>query len=89
MKKSAKVNYFYNSIYTILNMILPLITVPYLSRVLGVEGIGIYAFSYSIAQYFVLIAKLGLVNYGTREISKSVNKEEKSIIFSNLLLKLT
>lgn len=84
MKKSAKVNYIYNSLYTILNMFLPLITAPYLSRVLGVEGIGIYAYSYSIAQYFVLIAKLGLVNYGTREISKVKDRQSKSEIFSNL-----
>ena len=51
---------------------------------MGVEGIGIYAFSYSVAQYFVLIAKLGLSNYGAREISKTRNQEEKSEIFSNL-----
>ncbi len=84
MKKSAKINYIYNTLYTILNMFLPLITVPYISRILGASGIGTYAYSYSIAQYFVLIAKLGLVNYGTREISKTKNKEKKSEIFSNL-----
>lgn len=84
MKKSAKISYFYNTLYTILNMFLPLITVPYISRILGTSGIGIYAYSYSIAQYFVLIAKLGLVNYGTREISKTKNKEKKSEIFCNL-----
>ena len=86
MRKSAKINYLYNSLYTILNMFLPLITVPYLSRILGTEGIGIYAFNFSVAQYFVLIAKLGLVNYGTREISKAKNKHDKSVIFSNLFI---
>lgn len=84
MKSSVKKNYFYNVLYTIVNMLLPLITAPYLARVLGVNGVGQYAYAFSIAQYFVLIAKLGLVNYGTREISKEKDKEKKSLIFSNL-----
>lgn len=83
-KNSVKVSYFYNSLYVVLNMILPLIAAPYLSRVLGVDGIGTYAYNYSLAQFFILIAKLGLVNYGARELSRAKNAEEKSAIFSNL-----
>lgn len=82
---SAKKNYIYNSMYTVLNMILPLVTAPYLSRVIGTEGVGLYAYSFSIAQYCVLFAKLGLVNYGTRECAKiRENKDELSKTFSNL-----
>ena len=54
MKKSIKKNYMYNLIYQILVIILPLITTPYLSRVLGAEGIGIYSYTLSITTYFIL-----------------------------------
>lgn len=83
MKNDIKKNYLYNVAYSILNMLLPLVTAPYLSRVLGVSGIGEFSYCYAIAQYFVLIAKLGLTNFGTREISKSQAKS-KSLLFSNL-----
>lgn len=51
-------------------MILPLVLAPYLSHVLGKNGIGTYAYYLAIAQYFTLFAKLGLTNYGTRRISQ-------------------
>lgn len=46
-------NYFYNIAYQALTMVLPLITAPYLSRVLGASSIGAYSYSFSIANYFV------------------------------------
>lgn len=48
-KKSISKNYLYQLSYQILALIIPLITTPYISRVLGAEGIGIYSFTYSIA----------------------------------------
>lgn len=85
MASSAKKNYIYNSAYTILNMLLPLITAPYLSRVIGTTGVGLYAYSFSVAQYCVLFAKLGLVNYGTRECAKiRGDKQKLSNTFTNL-----
>lgn len=84
MASSVK-NYIYNSLYSVLNMLLPLATAPYLARVLGKTGVGLYAYSFSVVQYFVLIAKLGLVNYGTREIAKvRDNNKELSQMFSTL-----
>ena len=67
---SVKKNFIYNLAYQILTFLTPLITTPYLSRVLGAEKTGVYSFSYSIAYYFVLFAMLGLNNYGNREIAK-------------------
>lgn len=67
---SIKKNLIYNVIYQILTIAMPLITTPYLSRVMGAEKLGIYSYSYSIAYYFVLIAMLGLNNYGNREIAR-------------------
>lgn len=68
--KSVKENFIYNLAYQVLTFLTPLITTPYLSRILGAEKLGIYSYSYSIAYYFVLFAMLGLNNYGNREIAK-------------------
>lgn len=62
-------NFFYNVLYQILVMILPLITAPYVARVLGPELIGVYSYTHSIAYYFVLFAQLGLSVYGNRTIA--------------------
>ena len=67
---SIKKNYLYTTSYQILLIIIPFITVPYLSRIIGPSGVGVYSYSYSIATYFVLFAKLGLNNYGVRSIAK-------------------
>lgn len=72
-----KKNFVYNIIYQILILILPLITVPYVSRVLGAEGVGIYSYTYSIAYYFMIISMLGLNNYGNRTIAKVRDDKEK------------
>ena len=53
-KKSIAKNYIYNLVYQVLLLILPLITTPYISRVLGSENVGIYAYTYSIVTYFIL-----------------------------------
>lgn len=71
MKSLAK-NYFLNLIYQMLIIILPLITAPYLSRVLGADRIGEYSFAQSIVSYFSLFAVLGTALYGQRCIAKCV-----------------
>ena len=72
-----KKNFIYNIIYQFLILILPLVTVPYVSRVLGAEKIGIYSYTYSIAYYFMILAMLGLNNYGNRTIAKARNDKNK------------
>jgi len=69
-KTSTKVNLVYNMTYQILIMILPLITAPYVARVIGVEGIGIYSYYHSCALYFVYFGMLGISNYGNRSIAQ-------------------
>lgn len=69
-KKSIKANAVLNSIRTILNLVFPLITYPYISRTLAVEEIGKYNFSQSIITYFLLIAALGIDKYAVREGAK-------------------
>ena len=66
---SIRKNFLYNVAYQILLILLPLITTPYISRVLGADGIGIYTYTYTVVNYFVLIAMLGVKNYGNRSIA--------------------
>lgn len=67
--KSIAKNYLYNLSYQILILILPLITASYLSRVLGATGNGIYIYTYTTVNYFVLFGSLGISMYGQREIA--------------------
>ena len=64
-----RLNIAYNVAFQILNIIVPIFTAPYVFRVLGKEGIGLYSYSFSIAHYFSLLCMLGIMNYGVREIS--------------------
>ncbi|MBQ9588586.1 MAG: flippase [Butyrivibrio sp.] len=73
--QSIKRNFAYNSIYQISNIIIPLITVPYLSRTLLAEGVGEFSYAYSVAYYFYMFIRLGLHNYGNREIAYVKNDE--------------
>lgn len=70
-------NYVYNLILTVSNILVPFITIPYISRVLNPEGIGAVSFTNSIVQYFVMFAVLGLTLYGPREIASKRNSSEK------------
>ncbi|MBP3503388.1 MAG: flippase [Clostridia bacterium] len=87
MKKSIAKNYIYNLIYQMLSILLPIITTPYLSRVLGAENIGIYGYTISIVTYFILFGTLGISMYGQREIAyKAQNKRERSRTFFEIII---
>ena len=62
-------NYLYNVGYQVLVIIVPLITSAYVSRVLHPAGVGAYAFTNSIIQYFILFASMGIGYYGNRQIA--------------------
>ncbi|WP_270832527.1 flippase [Faecalibacillus intestinalis] len=82
---TVKKNIIYNSLYQILIYIIPLITTPYISRVLGAEKIGVYSYANSIAYYFAMFIILGLNNYGNRTIAKVNNdKDQLSDAFINI-----
>lgn len=65
----VKKNVVYNFFYHLLILLVPLVTTPYVSRVLGADKIGNFTYNYSIAAYFVLFIMLGLNNYGNRTIA--------------------
>lgn len=91
MAKSIKANFFYSSILTSANYIFPILTYPYISRVLGVEKVGACNFVDSIVAYLVLFSMMGISTVGVREIAKSKGDKEKtdsaysSLIFLNTL----
>lgn len=86
-KKSITRNYIYNMVYQVLILILPLITTPYLSRVLGAEGVGIYSYTYAIVTYFILFGSLGIALYGQREIAYfQENPEKRKKIFIEIVI---
>ncbi len=74
-------NLSYQTLYQILAVCLPLITSPYVSRILGAEGLGIYSYTYSIVNYFTIFAMLGVVNYGSRTIA--IVKNDKKLLSKN------
>lgn len=68
--KNTNKNFIYNVVYQVFIFIIPLVSTPYISRVLGVNNIGIYSYTYSLVYYFMLASMLGINNYGAREIAK-------------------
>ncbi|EKZ0168181.1 oligosaccharide flippase family protein, partial [Enterococcus faecalis] len=82
MKNIAK-NFFYQSLFQVAKIIIPIITIPIVSNALGPAELGIYNYTFSIAQYFVLVAGLGVTIYGNREIALAYNrnKQELSKVF--------
>ncbi|HEP1819528.1 TPA: flippase [Streptococcus suis] len=90
MKKvsSVKLNFIMNFILTISNFIFPLITFPYVSRVLQAEGVGTINFATSIITYFSMIGMLGIPTYGIRACAKVRDDKEKldKTVFEIMLL---
>ncbi len=86
-KASATQNYIYNTLYKVLTFITPLITAPYLARVIGRDAVGIFSYTYAIAYNFTLLAKLGLISYGSRAVARV--RDDKTLLsktFSEIYL---
>lgn len=83
-------NYLYNLMYQISLIILPVITVPYITRVLGSNGLGINAYTSANIQYFILFGTLGIALYGNRTIAYVREDKEKlsNAFWSIFLIKL-
>jgi O-antigen/teichoic acid export membrane protein len=68
-KISLTQNFIYNLLYNIFNVIAPLLVAPYISRILGVDGVGISSYTLSIVSNFIIVASLGTATYAQREIA--------------------
>lgn len=79
MRKDPKLrtNFTYNLLYQVLAIVLPLITSPYVSRVLGSHNVGVYSYTQACANYFFLFAMLGVNNYGNRMVAAVRNDKGK------------
>lgn len=85
--KSLKVNFVFNFLSQILTLVLPLITAPYVARVLREDGVGQFSYAFSIITYFTLFANLGFDIYGQRQIARYRDDiEKKSKVFWEILI---
>jgi O-antigen/teichoic acid export membrane protein len=85
--RSIKLNFLLINARTVLNLIIPLIVFPYVSHILGPEGLGKVEFANSIVSYFVLFTALGIPTYGIREIARyRDNPVERSKIVIELTI---
>lgn len=83
---SIKKNFFYSSFLTLANYIFPLLTFPYVSRILGAESIGKYNFIDNIIQIFIIVSMLGIGTVGVREIAQNrISQERLNKSFTALL----
>lgn len=86
-EKSIFKNYICNAAYTILNMLVSVVTIPHVSRVLMPEGVGHVTYAQNIVSYFTLAASLGIPNYGIREIAKNNQTiESRSKVFFEIFI---
>ena len=99
MKTSVKMhsvtyNFIMNAILTVSSILFPLITFPYISRVLLVEGSGKVAFAISAVTYFTMFATLGLPTYGIRACAQvrddrgKLSRTVQEILLLNLLISI-
>lgn len=86
-QKSIAKNVVFNILYKLANMLFPLVTSIYISHILTASGVGKVSIAQNIVQYFILLAPLGIVNYGTREIARIRNcKSNMDKLFTELFL---
>lgn len=76
-KQSISQNFFFQYVYQILILVIPLVLAPYLSRVLRETALGVFSYANSIAAYFVAMSMLGIARHGQRIISENANDEIK------------
>lgn len=76
-KQSIRTNFIYNIVYEVFRILLPLLTTPYISRILGSEGVGIFALAQTYATYFVLFATFGFTTYAMRELAYVRDDQDK------------
>lgn len=75
--KKLTVNYFYNVIYQVLTLLIPIVTAPYLARTLQATANGINNYTSSIVYWFTLAGMLGITLYGNKEVAKVRDNKDK------------
>ena len=88
MAQSITKNAFFNVLLNIASVVFPLITAPYISRVLEPDGVGFFNFANTYAGYFALVALLGIPTYGVREVSKLRDEKEALVKLVSQLMSI-
>lgn len=84
---SVKKNYLYHFLSQLLTILLPVVTTPYVTRVLGSENLGFFHYAQSIVNYFILFGCIGLNDYSQREIAACKgDRRGQSVVFFEVLL---
>jgi len=87
MNKTLLKNYIYYILYQVVTLLTPIIVVPYTTRVIGANGLGVNAFTSAIAQWFIIFGIMGISMYGNKQIAKvRDNREELSKTFMGILV---
>lgn len=87
-KKSLALNAILSSLKTLTNLLFPLITYPYITRILMVDSIGQVNFSQSIVSYFSLLAALGITTFAVRNGSRIRENENEFNVFANRIFSI-
>lgn len=88
-RRSLKTNWFYNTLSGVLKVLFPLVTAPYIARVLLPDGVGLFNFANSYVSYFVMFAALGVPTYAVREIAKVRDNPDALRRLTNELFSVT
>lgn len=91
-KKSLKLNFVMNAVLTMSSFIFPLISFPYVSRILLPEGTGKVSFATSLIAYFLMFAQLGIPTYGVRACARvrddriTLTRTAQELLIINLVM---
>lgn len=66
--------------------LVPLITMPYVSRVLGARGLGVFSYTSSVMSFCIVFATMGVAIYGKREIASCLTKEDRTNVFWSIFI---
>lgn len=75
--RSVKANFMFSNVRLVLNLLIPAVVFPYVSRVLGPDGIGRVEFASSVVSYFALFAALGIPVYGIRAVARIRDDQQR------------
>lgn len=88
-KKLIRNNVVKNGIWLyilqLFNTVVPLISLPYITRILGKENYGVFSFSLNIIEYFIVVVEYGFNYSGTRKVALALKKDELQEIFLNII----
>lgn len=85
MNIKVVVNVLYNNVFILSGLLFPVITFPYVTRVLGPESLGVVNLGLSISTIFVMLMQLGMPIYGIKAMAKCDDIDEKRKVFWSLI----